>query len=454
MSLLLRQRCSGLVIISAKKFSCKPRLSSLSEVHTELLEHTTCPNCWNDFQVEDVKWVSANEELTGDYRLGSEAPKRFKPSRFDVNGNAIDLRGMSCLELACPHCHLKIPRSVLVFKPLFVSIAGTQACGKSFFLASMTWQLRKTLANEFGLQMSDSDGECNAILNEYESQLFFSDEEFCRLKKTAEMGDWYNSVQYENQSVTYPKPFYFDIRPLEDHVNVSEGRRISRMLCLYDNAGESFASGKDTAAEPLTKHLGLAESWLFCFDPTQDPRFRKLLAGKSDDVQVKESLVTHRQDQALVEMVNRIRRHSHLGLKDKSTKPLIVVCTKFDAWSALFSELPKPWGKSAGSGKTILNLSNIEKVSNELKELLQTHCPEVVAAAQSISENVYFVPVSASGVSPSQVEVGYFIPVAQIDPQWCEVPFLITAAHRTPKLVFRGRAEKKTSAQSSGEYQV
>ncbi len=100
----------------------------MSGIHTELLGHSTCPNCWSDFQVEDVKWVSANEELVGDYRLGEDYQQRFKPTRFDVNGNAVDLKGMSCQEIACPNCHLKIPRSVLVFRPFFLSIAGTPSC--------------------------------------------------------------------------------------------------------------------------------------------------------------------------------------------------------------------------------------------------------------------------------------------------------------------------------------
>ena len=405
-----------------------------------------------------MKWVSANEELIGDYRLGEEYQQRFKPTRFDVNGNAVDLKGMSCQDVACPNCHLKIPRSVLVFRPFFLSIAGTPSCGKSFYLASMAWQLRKTLTNEFGLQISDSDGECNKILNDYEEQLFFNSgkNNMAKLAKTDLVGDWYSIVQFENQSITYPKPFYFDVRPASEHVNIANSRKLSRLLCLYDNAGESFLPGADTVTSPVTRHLGLAESWMFCFDPTQDPRFRRALAGKSSDHQVTEGLVTARQESVLNEMINRIRRHSNMGIKDRSNKPLIVVCTKFDAWSSLLNELPKPWGKTAGSGKTVLNLSKIEKVSEELKQLLKEHCPEVVAASQSISSQVYFVPVSATGVSPEKESTtgDYMIPTDQINPQWCEVPVLIAMAHRAPKLVFGGRAAAKQTIKPSGEYQL
>ena len=430
----------------------------LKSVSTELLASSTCPNCWFGFQVENVKWVSGNEELIGDYRLGEDFQQRFRPTRFDVNGNAVDLNGTACQDIACPNCHLKIPRSVLVFRPFFLSIAGTPSCGKSFYLASLAWQLRKTLPSEFNLQISDSDGECNKILNDYEEQLFFNsgDNNLATLAKTDVVGDWYSNVQFGNQSITYPKPFYFDIRPSEEHVNVSQSRKISRLLCVYDNAGESFLPGADTVTSPVTRHLGLAESWLFCFDPTQDPRFRRAIGNKSKDYQITEGAVTARQESVLNEMINRIRRHSQLGLKERSSKPLIVVCTKHDAWSELLNDLPKPWGKTAGSGKTVLNLSKIDQVSNQLKKLLQTHCPEVVAASQSISSNVYYVPVSATGVSP-QVDSetgGYKIPTNEIDPMWCEVPVLIAMAYRAPRLIFGGRAAGKKQSHQSGEYRL
>ena len=402
-----------------------------------------------------MKWVAGNEELIGDYRLGHEYQQRFKPTRFDVNGNAIDIKGTSCQELACPSCHLKIPRSVLVFRPFFLSIAGTPSCGKSFYLASMAWQLRKVLPNDFNLQISDSDGECNRILNDYEEQLFFNSgiNSMAKLAKTDVVGDWYSLVQYENQAVTYPKPFYFDLRPADEHVNVSDARKLSRLLCVYDNAGESFLPGSDTVTSPVTRHLGLAESWLFCFDPTQDPRFRRALAGKSDDHQVTNAPVTARQESVLNEMINRIRRHGDMGLKDRSKKPLVIVCTKFDAWSKLLGELPKPWVKNSSSGKCALNLTKIEEISGQLKKLLQKLCPEVVAASQSISSQVYFVPVSATGVSPAKDPTtgDYMIPTDQIKPVWCEVPVLIALAHRAPKLVFAGRAPTKKLSETNTE---
>lgn len=417
----------------------------MKHVRTELLSKSTCPNCWQNFAVENVKWIAGHEDLIGDYRLGAESLQRFRPSRFDVNGNAIDIKGVSCQEFACPSCHLTIPRSVLVFKPFFLSIAGTPSCGKSFYLASMAWQLRKNLPSEFKLNLSDSDGECNRILNDYEEQLFFNQAPngLAKLAKTDLVGDWYSSVAYDDQTVTYPKPFYFDLRPGNDHFNLADSDRISRVLCVYDNAGESFLPGADTVSSPVTRHLGLAQSWLFCFDPTQDPRFRNELKGRSPDHQVNKGPVTARQESVLNEMVNRIRRHSSLGLKEKSDRPLIIVCTKYDAWESLLEPLPSPWSFSKRKNCNLLNMERVEKVSKELTEIMQRLCPEVVAASHSISDRVYFIPVSATGTAPVKDPTtgDYMIPTADIAPVWCEVPVLLALAHRAPKLVSAGRAK-------------
>ena len=191
----------------------------------------------------------------------------------------------------------------------------------------------------------------------------------------------------------------------------------------------------------MTRHLGIAQAWLFCFDPTQDPRFRRALKGKSNDHQVNESPVTARQESVLNEMINRIRKHSDLGLKDKTNRPLIVVCTKFDAWENLFGELPSPWLKSSKTGTHVLNMDQIELVSDKLKEVLNQLCPELVSASQSISDLVYFIPVSATGDAPVKDPRSgdYRVRADFIKPVWCEVPVLLAMAHRAPKLVKAAR---------------
>jgi len=80
-------------------------------------------------------------------------------------------------------------------------------------------------------------------------------------------------------------------------------------------------------------------------------------------------------------------------MKKKSNKPLIIACTKFDSWRSLLDiELPDPWTKVDASHA--LNITLVERVSSQLQSVLMQFCPEVVASAQALSSNVYFVPVS------------------------------------------------------------
>ncbi|MBJ7430726.1 MAG: hypothetical protein JHC56_05265, partial [Gemmataceae bacterium] len=101
-----------------------------------LRQSATCPNCMGKFAPEDVLWVSSHQSLAGDRRLRREdALMRFLPSRFSPEGFAIDPKGVVCKKLACPNCHLEIPREVLESRIKFFSIIGTPGSGKSFLLA-------------------------------------------------------------------------------------------------------------------------------------------------------------------------------------------------------------------------------------------------------------------------------------------------------------------------------
>src|SRR4051812_12196953 len=89
-----------------------------------LLSRIICPHCWNAFPPEQTLWVSQHSDLLGDAVLGPEKARRFLPSRFTPDGQAIDPRGMACQTLACPRCHLAIPRSIIETAPLFLSMIG------------------------------------------------------------------------------------------------------------------------------------------------------------------------------------------------------------------------------------------------------------------------------------------------------------------------------------------
>ena len=420
-------------------------------VRIKLRPRVICPHCWNRFATEDTLWVAVHPDLQHDPRL-DVGGQRFLPTRFGVEGNAIDPLGMTCQDLACPQCHLRVPRPLLEMSPLFVSIAGTPSCGKTYFLASMTWRLRHSLPKHFEMTFADADPVSNLQLNEYENQQFFNPhpDQPVKLDKTQEHGELYDSVMYGDQLVEYPRPFLFTIRPTEKHANYKSASKVSRLVCLYDNAGESFEPGKDDVSAPVTRHLAQAQVLMFCFDPTQDPRLREECRAKSQDPQIVLGLETRRQESLFHEMVDRVRRHAGLHQDQKYTRPLIIIVTKFDVWCQLLDResLPCPWKHISKQDVFALDMPVIESLSNQVREMLWKYSPEMVSAAESFAQRVFYVPVSATGCSPefdpTTKENKGFCP-RDINPEWAEVPLLVALAKWGGGMIPFANSAKKTS---------
>ena len=184
-----------------------------------LLPRVTCPHCWESFPPERLLWISEHNDLLDDPLLGRDEQQRFLPTRFNVDGDALDAKNFPCHALACPKCHLGIPRPLLELEPLFMSIFGAPGSGKSFLLASMTWQLRQVLGSRFLMSFSDADPILNRQLNDYEDSLFLnaSPDQLLPLasliRKTEEQGELYDTVSYGTQTVRYPRPFLFSMQP-------------------------------------------------------------------------------------------------------------------------------------------------------------------------------------------------------------------------------------------------
>jgi hypothetical protein len=394
-----------------------------------LLRRTTCPHCWTSFAPEEVLWVSAHADLLGDPRLGPEQPQRFLPTRFNLEGNALDARGFVCQQLACPRCHLPVPRALLEMEPAFLSILGTPACGKSFYLATLTWELRRLLPQAFALAFADADPVANRLLNDNEDALFLNPHAdqpaylANLIRKTELQGELYDMVSYGNQTVSYPKPFLFTLQPGPGHPRRAVAGQIARLLCLYDNAGEHFQPGRETTGSPVTQHLAQAQLLLFLFDPTQDPRFlrrRQEKTGANDAVPAR----TSRQESILSEAAVRVRRARGLSENARHDRPLIVVLTKCDAWAGLLEDgdLSPPW--RAKDGLAGLDRERIERRSQQLRRLMLELCPELVAAAENFAQEVVYVPVSALGRQPEKGPHGLALRPRDIRPVWVSVPLL------------------------------
>ena len=420
------------------------QLASGAITSQKLLSQVTCPHCWETFAPEDVLWVSEHVDLLGDALLGPERPQRFLPSRYTLQGDAIDSKGMTSRNLACPKCHLPIPRAMLEMEPLFISILGAPASGKSWFLTAMTWQMRKVLPISFKLAFTDADPESNRALSECEERLFLNPNEADvvpvaeLIAKTQLHGELYDTVAYGQQTVTYPRPFLFTIQPQSGHPG-GEPARTSRMLCLYDNAGEHFQPGNDIASKPVTRHLSRSRAILFLFDPTQDPRFRTVCRGSDSTGTTQRAARMSRQDTILNEAVTRIRRYAGLSQGVKYDKPLVVVVSKLDEWSHLLGpgDENDPW--RAQGNMTGVDVEKIEQASSRVREILLKYCPEIVTAAETFAKDVTYVAVSSLG---GEVELDFQsglpgIRPKNIRPRWVVVPILYAISRVLPALVPR-----------------
>jgi len=99
--------------------------------------------------------------------------------------------------------------------------------------------------------------EANWIVNRYEETLFLPEDSRAPvvLDKTRTQGDLYRSVTINGQETQLPKPFLFSLHPAANHPRAARRARLGRIVCLYDNAGEHYNVGQDTALTPVTRHL-------------------------------------------------------------------------------------------------------------------------------------------------------------------------------------------------------
>lgn len=407
---------------------------------TQLLRRTTCPNCWTTFVPEDVLWIAAHEDLRGDPLLGAEELNRFLPTRFDAAGNALDANGFPCQRLACPHCHLPVARVLLEIEPTFVSILGSPGCGKSFFLSALTWELRRLLPQMFALGFGDADTESNALLKQYENGLFLNPSADVPqplrdlILKTAVAGpNLYRTVTFGTQQITYPRPLLFTLQPQGSHPALREQCH-GWVLCLYDNAGESFEVGEDKTNSQVTRHLAHSRMLLFLFDPLQDVRFQRQVRTVAGNTALLAGQPNYRQEAILQEAAARVRRTLNLPQTAHHDRPLIVVCTKFDVWSGLLKhKAAEPW-KVVGS-RAGLDVDAIHATSQALRNLLLAVSPEIVGAAEGFSRDVTYVPVSALGKAPSGTGGHVSIRPRDIAPWRVTVPLLYGLGRCLPGVI-------------------
>ena len=402
-----------------------------------LVSKVTCPNCWHSAAPDRLLFISKHPDLIGDSVAGENEYRRFEPLRFNVAGDAIDEKGFPTDVLACPRCHLHISEAMLEATPLFISVIGSPASGKSYSMAAATWELRKIMP-ELAMSFTDADPTTNVALHEYEQALFMSSrpDELTEIRKTQRDDPrLYQTVMLEDASVRFPLPLQFAMWPTREHPRHSSSDKMGGVIVMYDNAGEDFLPGADSGVTPVVEHLAKSPIIFAFFDPTQDHRFRK--ECNSDDPQLTQqadmnsgAVSVTRQETLLQEAGVRVRRYLGIASNKPVDKKMVVIVSKSDVWADQFG-IPmgeEPYTSGKGDGPKTMNTAHVEDVSNKTRDVLRRLCPEFVATAENLCSEVCYVPTSALGTSPenSELDGRHMLGVRprNISPQWVTVPLL------------------------------
>jgi hypothetical protein len=387
-----------------------------------------CPTCWLRFDSGDVMHVAVHESLFGDPLLGEEHMRRFEATRFNDRGQAIDEQGVPCTDIACPHCRRTLPPGFFDDPHRIFSIVGAPQSGKSYYLTVLVKLLQTTLFKKFGIVFRDADPTGNAPLNEMKSHLFSAQSPAqAFLTKTQLEGEMYERLPRYDRMVTLPKPFIFSL----SGADTDEG---ACSIVFYDNAGEHFQPGQDSASSPGAQHIASSDAIFFLFDPTINPDFRSCITG-ADDPQLA-SHVSDQQDVILAETEVRIKKLLGYGRRQRVDTPFAVIVGKCDAWIDKIGV--EKFRDPIVDGR--IDLGAVEENSALVRALMEEYCPYIVANAETISSDVIYFASSAFGHTPVTFEDDKGVTrigpdPSKINPMFIEVPSLWALSRIQPELV-------------------
>ncbi len=399
-----------------------------------------------------MNFIARHPDLIGDPIAGENEYLRFLPNRFTVNCEAIDPKGIPTTDLACPKCHLRISDALLELSSVVISITGAPASGKSYFLTTMSWELRKLLP-QMGIEFSDADPIANSPLREYEKVLFMNPNPDIptQIRKTqTDDPKLYRMVNLDGVMIRYPLPFQFLLRVVEDSsIYGGANKKVpGKVIVLYDNAGEDFlpdVEGVDTVA---IQHVSKSRIIFMLFDPTQDPRFQRLLQDSNDTFIDKLSFSeVYRQEIILKGLEKHIKRYLNIPYNEKIPKILVIVVPKADIW-AKFADIDieqEPYIRDPSRGN-VFNINMVEKISNQTQEFISNISPDFPTVANNFSKHTLWVPVSSTGVPPALVKQGggefYGIRPKDISPKWVTVPMVYCLAKFAKGLIPLSKDQK------------
>lgn len=425
----------------------------------DLLPEVTCPNCWHKFPPESALAVAAHGDLLGDPRLEDPTePRRFLPTRFTPECAAVDEKDRSSFEVACPACHLIVPRVLFERRPTtFISMIGARGAGKSYLLAALSRQMESTLPQRLGLAFTEPHPRSNTLIRWYKTQLFHTNtaDALVSIPNTPVGGSrYYQTVLHDGDKRLHPKPMFFQVAPTGRHPNSRHPLSYTRTLCLYDHSGEYCLPDNAPAEQAVTEHLSRASGLIFVFDPTQETSFLDDLHGDWADPQIEMRMGTRSQPVMTLESQDSILAAADANVKKWTGRqvaepldtPLVILLAKFDAWNQLGSgNLPSfTGGGRSGDADDLqgFHVATVERISGIMRTLLLTKCPAIVATAERFSRRVCYVPVSATGCPPivagTDPENGrprLKFRRGELQPIWAEVPLLWILHQLTSGLV-------------------
>jgi hypothetical protein len=361
-------------------------------VNTEYGEFT-CPTCWLKFDPGEVMNIAVHAVLRGDPVLGEEHMLRFYARRFNDRNLALDAMGLPSPDFACPHCRRRLPPGFLDEPHHIFSIVGAPSSGKSYYLSVLIKILQSKLFKDFGTTFRDASPADNAVLNDMRNHLFSaSDPEDAYLAKTELEGALYEEFPRMGRMVRLPKPFVFRV---SGRNRGGEGFSV----VFYDNAGEHFEPGSNSAESPGAQHIAVASGVFFLFDPLFNPEFRRRIR-EANDPQLKQQR-NDQQDVILAESEVRIKQILGLSTEERISTPMAVIVGKSDAWIDLLGSEPLlPAIGKEEDGRGLVLASNIRKNSERIRELLAEISPGIVGNAEEISSDVRYFAASPLGHPP------------------------------------------------------
>ena len=362
-----------------------------SEIDTEYGEFT-CPVCWFRFDRGDVMNIAVHADLRGDPILGDEQMLRYYATRFNDRHQALDAMGLAAPDCACPHCRRRLPPGFLDQPHHIFSIVGAPSSGKSYYLSVLVKLMQASLFKKFSATFRDAAPDDNAVLNDMRNHLFSASKpEDAYLAKTELEGALYETLPRQGRQVKLPKPFTY-------HISSRKAPDDGFSVVFYDNAGEHFEPGTNTADSPGAQHISVASGIFFLFDPLYSPDFCARIKSTEDPQLLQQR--NDQQDVILSESEVRIKQILGLTTAERVATPMAIIVGKSDAWISLLGSEPLLPLFGEQDGENIVLTSNIEKNSDRIRDFLLEVSPAIVANAEEISSNVRFFASSPLGHPP------------------------------------------------------